>query len=241
MGLDDGAQGVLEGLEEHVRQMAGDVHEVQVGIAYQLNARGFKQAIVVFADEAGVLNGLLRKLFDVGLGADDADVGGVAMVALVGQGNVLADEHADADAGHVEAVEEGLDVGVDLHALAAALVFQDALGHCSDDAVVPPLDLVQALGELLVVELQLGRPVAVVVDGRKVSPRNRSGLSMAVSIAIGVAVAVAVQVEVSPARGLALVNGWIRRCLGQLCKAARAIFGRFHESFLCILGELRSR
>lgn len=189
--------------------MAGDVHKVQVGVAEKLDARGFEQAVVVLADEAGIFNGLLRELLDICLGADDADVGGVAVVALVGQGNVLADEHADADARHVEAVEEGLDVGVDLHALAAALVLEDALGHGGDDAVVPPLDLVQALGKLLVVELQLGRPVAVVVDGRKIPPRDGSGLSMAVAVAIGVAVAV--EVEVSPARGLALVNGWIRR------------------------------
>jgi hypothetical protein len=47
--------------------------------------------------------------------------------ALVRQGNVLADEHADADPGHVESVEEGLDVVVDLHALALALPLQYSL------------------------------------------------------------------------------------------------------------------
>lgn len=180
MSLDDGAQRVLERLEEHVRQVTRDVHEVEVGVADELDAGRLEQAVVVLADEAGVLNGLLGQLLDVCLCADDADVGWVAVVALVRQGNVLADEHADADARHVEAVEEGLDVGVDLHALAPPLVLEDALRHGGDDAVVPPLDLVQALGEFLVVELQLGRPVARVVDRGKVSPRNGPGLAVAV-------------------------------------------------------------
>lgn len=102
--------------------MAGDVHEVQMRGAYELDFRGVEEAVVVFADETGVFDGFLREVADVGFGADDADVGGVFVVALVGEGDVLADEHSDADAGHVEAVEEGLDVVVDLHALPLALI-----------------------------------------------------------------------------------------------------------------------
>ena len=101
---------------------------MQVGFAHEPDFRGVEEAIVVFADEAGVFDGFLGEFAHVGLGADDADVVGRCGLFLVREGDVLADEHADADAGHVEAVEEGLDVGVDLHALPFALVFEDALG-----------------------------------------------------------------------------------------------------------------
>jgi hypothetical protein len=64
---------------------------------------------------------------------------------LVGQGDVLAQQHANTDTRHVEAVEEGLYVVVDLHPLPLALVLQDALCDRRDDAVMPPLDLVESL------------------------------------------------------------------------------------------------
>ncbi|KAI6773376.1 hypothetical protein HG531_000225 [Fusarium graminearum] len=69
------------------------------------------------------------------------------MMALVCQGNVLADEHTDTDTGHVKAIEERLDGAVNLHALATALVFEDTLGHGGDDAIMTALDLVQGLSE----------------------------------------------------------------------------------------------
>ena len=50
------------------------------------------------------------------------------MPLLVRQGDVLPNEHTDADTGHVEAVEEGLDVVVYLHALSLALVLENSLG-----------------------------------------------------------------------------------------------------------------
>lgn len=58
---------------------------------------------------------------------------------------------------------------VDLHALSSTLVLQDALGHCGDDTVVSPLDLVQSLREALVVELQLSWPVSGVVNSSEIS------------------------------------------------------------------------
>lgn len=71
---------------------------------------------------------------------------------------MLADQHANTDAAHVEAVEEGLDIVVDLHSLALALVLEDSLGDGCNDAVVPPLDLVQSAGEASVVVIELGWP-----------------------------------------------------------------------------------
>ena len=150
--------------------MTGHVHEVQVRVADELDFGRFEQAVVVLAHETGVLDGLLGKVPHVGLGADDADVGGVPVVALVRQGDVLSDKHSDAYPGHVEAVEEGLDIVVDLHALALALVFEDALCHCRHHPIVPPLDLVERLREFLVVGLQVGWPVPGVVDHGEVPP-----------------------------------------------------------------------
>ena len=172
MSFDHSTQRVLERLEQHMRQVARDVHEADVVVTDELDLRGVEQAVVVLAHEASVLDGLLSELTHVGLGADDADVVGVRARALVGEGDVLADEHADADAAHVEAVEEGLDVVVNLHALALALPLEDALGDGGDDAVVPPLDLLQRVCEFGVVGAQLGRPLLPVVGGSKVSPRR---------------------------------------------------------------------
>lgn len=169
MGLDNSAQRVLEGLEEHMRQMAGNVHEVEVGIADELDLGSLKHAIVILTDKASVLNGFLGEVLNVGLGADDADIVGVAMMALIGQGDVLTDEHTDADTGHVEAIEEGLNGAVDLHALTTALVLEDTLGHGGDDTVVAALDVMQSLGETLVVEMEVGGPVTRVIDEGKVA------------------------------------------------------------------------
>lgn len=227
VGLDDGAQRVFERLKEHVRQVAGHVHEVEVGVADELDLGGLEEAVMVLADEAGILNGLLGEVLDVCLCANDADIGGVAVVALVRQGNVLAEEHADADAGHVEAVEEGLDAAVNLEALALALVLEDALGHGGDDAVVAALDLVQGLGEALVVEVQLGGPGARVVDGGVVAARERLGLGAAVAVCC-----------VAPARGI-LVNGRIGCGLGELLVAAHEGVPRgLHQAISCFLVEL---
>lgn len=77
MALDDGTQRVLQCLEEHMRKMARDVHEADVVVADELDLGGIEQAVVVFADKAGVLDGLLGELADIGLGADDADVVGI--------------------------------------------------------------------------------------------------------------------------------------------------------------------
>lgn len=101
--------------------MAGNIHEADVGIADELDLGRLEQTVMVLAHEAGIFDGFLGEFVDVRFCADYADVVGVGALALVGQSNVLADEHADANARHVETVEESLDVVVDLHALLLSL------------------------------------------------------------------------------------------------------------------------
>ena len=232
VALHDGTQGVLQGLEEHVRQVAGDVHEADVVVAYELDLWGVEEAVVVLTHEACVFDGFLGEFADVGLGADDADVVGVGARALVGEGDVLADEHADADAAHVEAVEEGLDVVVNLHPLALALPFEDALGDGGDDAVVAPLDLLQRVGKLCVVCAQLGRPFQAVVCGRKVPPARRRALVVS---AVGAAAAVAV----AALRGravLALLYAGVLRGFEQRRRLLRGL----QEPVFDVAGQVRA-
>lgn len=143
--------------------MARNIHEADVGVANELDLWRFKQSIVILAHEARILDSFLSEFVDVCLCANYADVVRVGALALVGEGNVLADEHADADARHVEAVEEGLNVVVNLHALLLSLPFQNALCHGRHHAIVPPLDLFQGLCELCVVGAQLHGPFLPVV------------------------------------------------------------------------------
>ena len=139
--LDDGAERVLERLEEHVAQVAGHVHEAEVRFAHELHLGRVEQAVVVLAHEARVVDGLEGELAHVGLGADDADVGRVrgrfGRLLHLAEGNVLADQHADADARHVEAVEEALDRLVNLQPLLLALPFEHALGWAAPSARAP--------------------------------------------------------------------------------------------------------
>ena len=151
--------------------MTRDVHEVEVWTTDQLDFGRVEEAVVVLADETGVLDGFLREFADVRFGADDADVVGLDGLALIRQGDVLADQHPDADAGHIKAVEEGLYGLIDLHALSLALVFQYALGDGRDDTVVPPFDVLEGFGEAFVVVIQFVRPVAVVVGGGIIASR----------------------------------------------------------------------
>jgi hypothetical protein len=102
------------------------VHKLQVRSTNQLHLWSIEETIIILTDESGVVNGFLGEGLDVGPRADDADV--VWSRGFVVEGYVLADEHADADAGHVESVEEGLDLGIDLGSLAVLFVFQNSLG-----------------------------------------------------------------------------------------------------------------
>ena len=93
-------------------------------------------------------------------------------MTLIGQGDMLADKHADAYAGHVKAVEEGLNVVIDLHALSLSLPLENALRHGGHDTIVSPLDPVECLCKVLVIQLQLRRPISRVVHHGKISPRR---------------------------------------------------------------------
>lgn len=186
MSVHDRAQAVFQRLEQHMRQVSRHVHEVQVVAADELYLWRIEQSVVILADEARVFYRFERQILHVGLGANNTHVVGVVMGASVLKGDVLADEHAYPDTGHVEAVEEGLDGIVDLHALSSTFVFEYALCHGRDDAVVPALDTFQRLGEAFVVVLELGRPVAaIVIEGRKVSA-NGIGATSGGAVAVAV-------------------------------------------------------
>lgn len=61
-------------------------------------------------------------------------------------------------------------------------------------------------------------------------------------MSVAVAVAVAVELQAAPARGLTLVDGRVRRRLGELrIAAAAAKLGGFHEALLDVFGEARPR
>lgn len=165
MGFDDSTKRVLESFEKHVRQMAWHIHEVEVGVADELNLWRIEETVMILAHEACVLDGFLSQITDVCLCADDADVIRVRMGSLISQGNVLTNQHTDADTGHVETVEESLDIVVYLHSLTFAFVFENALCNGCHDAIVTAFDLLERLGEASIEVVQLGRPVIGVIAG----------------------------------------------------------------------------
>mmetsp|Transcript_5696 Transcript_5696/g.14884 ORF Transcript_5696/g.14884 Transcript_5696/m.14884 type:complete len:232 (+) Transcript_5696:903-1598(+) len=114
-GLDGGADGVFEELEEAEKHMTLDVRKLEVLVAENDDLRGV--AILAVRDAGGGVCGGLGDFRGAAVCADDADEVALGVCGReVGdaggggaEGDVLADEHADADAGHVEAVEEGVD------------------------------------------------------------------------------------------------------------------------------------
>jgi len=100
--LDDGTERVLEQLEANVGKMTRDVGESKVAGADELHRGSLEHGVMLLAHKARVLDRLLDNVVDVGLGADDANV---VLVCLLGvECDVLADEEADSDTRHVEAV-----------------------------------------------------------------------------------------------------------------------------------------
>ena len=71
----------------------------------------------------------------------------------------LADQEADADPGHVEAVEPMLDVEVDVACVLTALPLEDALCDGGDGWVVALLDVLEGFCECAVVLANLGGPL----------------------------------------------------------------------------------
>ena len=157
-----------------MREVSRNVHKVQVLLADELNLGCLEETVVVLTDKASVFNGLKRDLPHVGLGADDPDIVGMANVGLFREGDVLADEHADTNARHVEAIEEGLNGGVNLQTLAFPFPFQDALSHGGHHAVMSPFDLLQGLGEAFVVVVQFRGPVSSIVGRNKIPPHRHT-------------------------------------------------------------------
>ena len=97
---------------------------------------------------------------------------------------MLTYEHTNTNAGHVEAVEEGLDVRINLHALPIPFIFENALGDGRDDAVVPALDVLKSLCEALVVVIQFGGPIVAVVGRGVVSARGGGAFAIAVAVVL---------------------------------------------------------
>ena len=54
--------------------MAWHVHEMQIGLANQLDFWSVEEPVVVLADESSVFDGFLREFPHVGFRADDPDV-----------------------------------------------------------------------------------------------------------------------------------------------------------------------
>lgn len=104
MCLHHSSEGVLESLKEHVRQMARDIHEVQVVTADQPDFGGVEKAIVILADKSGVLDSFLCQFLHVRFRADYANIARVSRVGLIRQRNVLPDKHSYAYPRHVESI-----------------------------------------------------------------------------------------------------------------------------------------
>lgn len=65
-----------------MRQVARNVHEVEVGFADELDFGRVEQAEVIFADEPRILDCFLRQVSHVSLGADDAYVVRITVLPL---------------------------------------------------------------------------------------------------------------------------------------------------------------
>ena len=78
------------------------IHKLQVWTTNQLYFWSVEKTVIVLTDEPGVVDGFLCQGLDVCSCTDDADV--VFSGGFVVEGYVLADEHSDANAGHVKSV-----------------------------------------------------------------------------------------------------------------------------------------
>ena len=163
MSFDDSSQRVLERFEEHVGQMAGHIHKLEVGRTEELDFRGIEQTKMVFAHESRILDGLLCQVLYTCLRADDAHVVGVFVGGLIRQRNVLPNKHTYTNTRHVESVKEGLYRGVDLHALLFSFPLIYALCNGGDDWVMSSFYVCEASSKLAIVLGQHGRPVLAII------------------------------------------------------------------------------
>jgi len=146
-----GPHGILEQLEEDVVQMRRNVNDldrrVRFLIVVLVDVEFGRGQVVLIAQIFGVLESVSYQRLDVAVGIDAADFAVVVGVAAEQQ-SVLVDEHADADTGHVEAIEEVVDAM--FHCLVDLVRFphlDDALGHGWNDVGVPVANLHQRFTE----------------------------------------------------------------------------------------------
>ena len=140
---------------------------------------------------------------------------------------MLANKHTYPYSRHIETVEEGLDIGVNLHSLPIPLVFQNTLSDSGNNAIVAPFDVLQGFRETLVVIVQLRRPVVAVIRGSIVAAgRGRTS---------------AVTVGVRLTRGvLALLDTGILRCMAEDLGVLTIPLGRANQSLTYLRCEIRS-
>ena len=97
VGFDNSSERILKGLEKHVRQMAGYIHEVEIRLTDQLHLRRIKKTVVVLTNESRIFDCFLGKLLYIGFGTYDANIVRFRGMPLIRESNVLSDEHTDAD------------------------------------------------------------------------------------------------------------------------------------------------
>src|SRR5271170_6181731 len=85
-----------------VRELPRYIHKLQVWTTNQLYFWSVEKTVIVLTDEPGIVDGFLCQGLDVCSCTDNADV--VFSGGFVVEGYVLADEHSDANAGHVESI-----------------------------------------------------------------------------------------------------------------------------------------
>mmetsp|Transcript_10038 Transcript_10038/g.21326 ORF Transcript_10038/g.21326 Transcript_10038/m.21326 type:complete len:299 (+) Transcript_10038:710-1606(+) len=165
--LRHGTQRVLQQLEHDVVQMGRDVREGQVGPAKQHHRR--RVTVRPFAEVRRVLHRLSEDLRRRGAQVDQADVPGQLRLAV--ELEVLADEDADADAAHVELVEEGVDLHhvAELEALAVLAdhlhaQLMHAARHRDEGGRVALVDALEQVEELLLALRVHGWPRAADLD-----------------------------------------------------------------------------
>ena len=145
MELHRGPHAVLEHLEEHVVEMAGDVDEVDsvcvVHHVADLDVELGMVHVLIVAEERGALVGLLRHLGRVTGGVDGPEKPGVLPTLLwTVHGLVGGDQHVNGDPVHVEPVQEILDglvqpvLGVD-NKLARLLQSVESICHLGNNVL----------------------------------------------------------------------------------------------------------
>src|SRR3954447_21136405 len=118
---------------------------------------------MVFAYKSSVLNRFFSQLLHIRFGTNNTDIVRVSGMLLPSERDMLSYQHPNANTRHVEAVEEGLNRRVDLHALAFALVFIDACSNGRNDAVMPSFDCLECLSKLAIIVCKLLRPLVILI------------------------------------------------------------------------------